>query len=170
MPWDHVHKIEINETNKQINFIDDNKSIYCLLPQFQYKHTRTYKASTIKSLERTNDACLKVFEMHDSESKAVKIVWVELKTIHLVHILLIKLYRISFCLFYLFGRWVDCDVLIKTTGWISKMLKLFTSLKLEIEPKQLVLHFWRAIECACRLHAQQNRNVLAICTLEEIRR
>lgn len=73
-------------------------------------------AQTIGTLERTNDACQKVFEIHESESKAVKIVCVEWKTIHLVHILLIKLYRISFCLFYLFGSSVDCDVSIKTTG------------------------------------------------------
>lgn len=36
-----------------------------------HSHMQTY---TIESLERTNDARLKVFEMHDSESKAVKIV------------------------------------------------------------------------------------------------
>lgn len=46
------------------------------------------------------------------------------------------------------------------------MLKLFTSLKLEIEPKQLVLHFRQAMECMYAV----NRIMLAICTLGEILR
>lgn len=48
--------------------------------------------------------------------------------------------------FICFG-WLDCDVLIKTTGWISILFKLFTSTKLKLNRKQLVLHFWQTMEC-----------------------
>lgn len=130
-----------NPTNKLILSMTINQYIFSnpahthVRTNTQIEHTRIH-SHTFESMERTytNDVCLKKFLKYMTlwvKSGPNCLSWIENNSFG-THFVDKTISNFALFGFICVGWLVDCDVLIKTTGWISKLLKLFTSLKLKL--------------------------------------